>query len=155
MLRAGSWHGAHIFSGPLDIKAGLHQLLPDHQPPEPRSLATYHPKDNSDSIIEAFVTMQYSTIITAAAALFMAGTALAQNSAQVNLYAHLLFFVRSSNGSKKLIGAAVITIQNAKIMLATNILALARLLEGPPVLRLSFGLMLVVIIAVMVSLLLF
>ena len=56
---------------------------------------------------------------------------------------------------RKLIGAAVITIQNAKIMLATNILALARLLEGPPVLRLSYGWMLVVLIAAMVSLLCF
>lgn len=100
--------------------------------------------------------MQYSTIIMAAAALFMAGTTVAQNSAQVNLYAYLFFFVSSRNGSKKLIAAAlVIMIRNAKIMLATNILALARSLGGPLVLRLSFGWMLVVLIAVMVSLLLF
>ena len=45
--------------------------------------------------------MQYSNIITVAAALFTAGTAVAQNSAQVNLYAHLLVFVRSRNGSKE------------------------------------------------------
>lgn len=142
------------FAGPLNIKARLHQLL-DHHPPEPRDFANCRPRNNSDSIIEAFTTMQYSNIITAAAALFMAGTAVAQNSAQVNLYAHLLVFVRSRNGSKKLMGAAVIMIKNAKIMLATDILALARSLGGPLVLRLSFGWMLVVLIAVMVSLLSF
>ena len=86
MLRAGilTW-SPHKYAGPLNIKAGLHQLLPDHHPPEPRNLANYHPTDNIDKIIEAFTTMQYSNIITAAAALFIAGTALAQNSAQVNL----------------------------------------------------------------------
>ena len=78
----------HNFAGPLDIKAGLHQVLPDHHPPEPGDLANYHSKDNSDSIVEAFTTMQYSTIIMAAAAFFMAGTSVAQNSAQVNLYAY-------------------------------------------------------------------
>ena len=45
-----------------------------------------------------------------------------------------------SNGSKRLIGAAgVIIIRNAKIMLAMNILALARSLGRPLVLRLLFG----------------
>ena len=96
--------------------------------------------------------MHYSTDIMAAAALFMEGTSVAQNSAQVNLYAHLLFFVSSSNGSKKLIGAALVVMtRNAKIMLATNILALARSLGGPLVFRLSFEWMLVVLIAVMIS----
>ena len=141
----------HNVTEPWNIKAGLHEVLSDHQPPKPGDLANYHSKDNSDSIVEAFTAMQYSTIIMAAAAFFMAGTSVAQNSAQVNLYAHLLFFVNSSNGSKKLIGAAlVIMIRNARIMLATNILPLARSLGAPLVLRLSFGWMLVVLIAVMV-----
>ena len=83
------------FAGPLNLKAGLHRFHPDHRPPEPEGLANYHSEDNSDTIIEAYTTMQYSTVIMAAAALFMVGISVAQNSAQVNLYAHLLFFVGS------------------------------------------------------------
>ena len=78
----------HNSAGSLNIKAGLHQVLPDHHPPEPEHLANYQSKENSHSIIEAFTTMQYSTIIMAAAAFFMAGSSVAQNSAQVNLYAY-------------------------------------------------------------------
>ena len=127
-LLAGS---PHNFAGPLNIKAGLHQILPDHHPAEPGG-SNHHSKDNGDSINEAFTTMQYSII--------MVGTSVAQNSAQVNLFAHLLFFGSSSNGNKKLIGAALVIMRrNAKIMLATNILALARSLGAPLVPRLSFG----------------
>ena len=34
----------HFSAGPLKIKAGLHQVLPDHYPPGPSHLANYHPK---------------------------------------------------------------------------------------------------------------
>lgn len=93
MFPAGYWHEVPSFAGHLNITAGIHQFHPNHHPPEPGGLGNYLSKDNSDSIIEAVTTMQYSTIVMAAAVLFMAGISVAQNSAQVNLYAHSHFSV--------------------------------------------------------------
>ena len=46
------------FAGPLNIKAGLHQSIPDHRPPEPEGLANCHSEDNGDTIIEACTTIK-------------------------------------------------------------------------------------------------
>ena len=141
----------HNIAGPLNIKAGLHQLLPDYHPPEPRNFTNYHPKDNSD--ISSKPSQPCSSQTSSRQPLHSSWEAQLSHKTPPKSTCKLVCFSSFVPVmAAKLIGAAVTMIKNARIMLATDILALARSLEGPLVLRLSFGWMLVIPIAAMVSL---